>query len=140
MPGAVDLKGRQDLCRYDAVTINFSVCGKAGMKFFGNESAAKDSDLRWQGRVEREQKSRRIETRDQIGMCALSECMDAGVCASGAMHPDHFLRYPEESSLELVLNGIFLRLTLPAGEQGAVVGDNQLQAPALLFGHRSARR
>ena len=56
-------------------------------------------------------------------MRALSERVDTGVGPSGAMDPKAYSRYPVQRALELILDSLAVRLTLPAGKRGPVVGD-----------------
>jgi len=105
------------------------------MKIFGNESTLHDSNLGWEGGIERPQEHRRVEACDDIRVGTLTECMHPGIRSSGAVHPGRASGHLREGGFNLVLNGILLGLTLPAAEEGAVVGNDQFQAPALRVAH-----
>ena len=58
-------------------------------------------------------------------MRALAERVDAGIGPARTMHSDLFSGDLDKCSLDPILDGVAARLTLPAAEARAVVGDNQ---------------
>jgi len=56
---------------------------------------------------------------------ALTERMDTGVSPARTMHSDLFSGDLDKCSLDPILDGVAARLTLPAAEGRAVVGDDQ---------------
>ena len=61
-------------------------------------------------------------------MCALRERVHACVRSPGAVNAHRRAGEALERALEIILNGITVRLTLPAGEWRAIVRDNQFQS------------
>ena len=57
-------------------------------------------------------------------MRALSKCVHAGIGASGTVNSQIIATNSPECALELVLNRVVMRLTLPSGKRRAVVGDD----------------
>ena len=60
-------------------------------------------------------------------MRALRECMDAGVRSSGAVNARRLAKNAFKRALDVILDGVAMRLTLPAGEWSAVVCDDEFQ-------------
>lgn len=58
-------------------------------------------------------------------MGALAERMDAGISPARTMDSDLISGDLDKCSLDPILDGVTVRLTLPAAEARAVVGDNQ---------------
>ena len=58
-------------------------------------------------------------------MGALAKRMDAGISPARTMYSDLFSRDQGKCSLDPILDGVAARLTLPAAEALAVVGDDQ---------------
>jgi hypothetical protein len=52
--------------------------------------------------------------------------MDAGVRSSGAMNARRLAKNAFKRAFYVILDGVAMRLTLPAGEWSAVVCNNQL--------------
>ena len=57
-------------------------------------------------------------------MGALAERMDAGISPARTVHSDLFSGDLNKCSLDPILDGVAARLTLPAAEARAVVGDD----------------
>ena len=53
----------------------------------------------------------------------MSQCVSASIGPAGTVHLHRSLHDPSYSARELTLNGVQMRLNLPAVETGAVVGD-----------------
>ena len=60
-------------------------------------------------------------------MSALSQRVNSGIGSSSTMDANALACYALESTLELILNGVLMRLALPSAEAGSVVGNNQFQ-------------
>lgn len=60
-------------------------------------------------------------------MRALGQRMDTSVGPPGAMHPDGLGTDASKSAFQAVLNRIAVRLALPSGKRGTVVGNDQLE-------------
>jgi hypothetical protein len=58
---------------------------------------------------------------------ALRECVNAGVCSSGAVNAHRFAKDPLKRALHVILDSIAMRLALPTAEWGAVVRDDEFQ-------------
>jgi hypothetical protein len=56
-------------------------------------------------------------------MCALSERMDTGIRAPGAVNPDALAAQFLECAFEFILNRFAMGLTLPTGEGSAVISN-----------------
>jgi hypothetical protein len=58
-------------------------------------------------------------------MSALRECVNAGVCPSGAVNAHLFTKNSLKRALHVILDCIAMRLALPTGERRAIVRDNE---------------
>jgi hypothetical protein len=58
----------------------------------------------------------------------LRECVDAGICSSGAVNADRLAKNALKGTLHMVLDRISVRLALPTGEWSAVVSHDYLQS------------
>lgn len=58
-------------------------------------------------------------------MRTLREGVHAGIGASRPVHPNRRALDAFERALEMILNSIAVRLTLPAGKGRAVIGNDQ---------------
>src|SRR5206468_4968138 len=63
-----------------------------------------------------------------IGVCALSESVDACVCPSGSVNTHGPAGDALKGVLEIVLDRVAMRLTLPAGERRAVISYDKFQS------------
>ena len=57
-------------------------------------------------------------------MGALAKRMDAGISPARTMHSDLFSGDLDKCTLDPILDGVAPRLTLPAAEARAVIGDD----------------
>src|ERR1043166_1824702 len=116
------------------VAIDFSHCGKARMERLGDKAAPQNTNGWRQESVQRRDPTiRLIAALRQIHMGALGQSMDARVGSPGAMDPDGRGTDGLKSLLQLVLDRVSIRLALPAGKRGAVVGNNELEPGRHLF-------
>jgi hypothetical protein len=58
-------------------------------------------------------------------MSALCECVDPGICSSGAVNARRLAKDTLKRALQVILDGIAMRLALPTGEQRAIVCNNE---------------
>ena len=65
-------------------------------------------------------------------MRALPERVHPGICPPRAVHAYLLPEHIGESGLDPILDGVAARLTLPSGEAGTVVGNNEFEPPAAL--------
>ena len=65
-------------------------------------------------------------------MCALRERVNAGVRSPGPVNARGSSGNALERAFEVILNGVAVRLALPAGERRAVVRDDESQASRLV--------
>jgi hypothetical protein len=60
-------------------------------------------------------------------MSALCESVDACIRSPGPMNTDGLAPDTRKRALDMILNRVAMRLTLPAGKSFPIVGDNHLQ-------------
>jgi hypothetical protein len=56
---------------------------------------------------------------------ALRKCVNAGVRSSSTMNAHLFANDPLKRALQVILDGIAMRLALPTGERRAIVCNNE---------------
>jgi len=97
------------------------------MKIVRHIAVAKYAYRRRQQRIERFNPTRCCQFwANEIDVCALRECVNACVRSPGPVNAHRPSGDPFKSAFEMILNGIGVRLTLPAGEWRAVVRDDYL--------------
>ena len=69
----------------------------------------------------------RLHVRVHVGVCDHRPRMNARVRPACADHVDRRAAHPREHGLELALNGLLARLTLPAEIAGAVIAERHLE-------------
>ena len=74
----------------------------------------------------------RLHVRVHVGVCDHRPCMNARVRPACADHVDRRAAHPREHGLELALNGLLARLTLPAEKTGAVVSNGEFIVPLII--------
>lgn len=126
MPGASEFMRRQNRPGPNPVTIKFCLGREARVKIVRHAPALQDANGRRQGGVER---GRPLPPRQtvlrKIDMRTLRERVHAGICASRSMHSNCRTLDAFKRALEVILNPIAVRLTLPAREGRTVIGDDQ---------------
>src|SRR5207249_2055620 len=60
-------------------------------------------------------------------MCTLSLRVHTGVGSAGSVQANPLTADALQCALEMILNGIAVRLTLPTGKRSSVVGDDELK-------------
>jgi hypothetical protein len=88
--------------------------------------APQDANLRRKGCIQGRGQNPRLEPAWwEINVGALAERMDAGIGPARTVHTDLFSGDLDKCRLDPILDGVAARLTLPAAEASAVVGDDQ---------------
>jgi hypothetical protein len=137
MPGAPEFMWRQDRPGPNPVTINFCPGRKARMKIGRHAPALQDANGRRQDGVERGRPLRQRQTvLRKIDMRALRKRVHSGIGASRSMHANRRPLDAFERALEMVLNPVAIRLTLPARKGRAVISNDQFQPLHTLAGCR----
>lgn len=125
MPNPALFQRWQDLVIPNPIPVDFSFGREAGVEGFGHEPASHDSDCRREDAIQRRPPPLRAVTPGrEIHVGALGESVDACIRAAGAVHSHGLGTNLLDGFLEMVLNAIAIRLTLPAGERRAVIRDN----------------
>jgi hypothetical protein len=112
----------------DPVPVHLSLSGEPGVKLPGNTTAGDDSDTRRKIGIESNSPGGRREpfSRD-IYMSGLGEGMDSCIRSAGAMQSSRSIKNLRQGRLNMILDCIPVRLTLPTREGLPVVRDGQVE-------------
>src|SRR6266487_3278143 len=124
LPGTAVFKWRQNRRRPDSVAIDFSLSRNSRVKLVRHISAAHHANCWKQQRIERFGPTRGCQKFANIDVRALLECMNACIRASGSVN----MHWPAcdalKGMLEMILDRVAMRLTLPAGKRRAVISHD----------------
>ena len=125
MQGATVLKWWQNRRSPDSVAVNLSFCGKTRVEIVRHISTAEHANGWRQQCIERFDPTGYCQLwANEIDMCALREGVDACVRPPGPVNAHRRSGDALKRAFEMILNGIAVRLTLPAGKRRAVVSDD----------------
>jgi len=138
MPCSADLKWPSHRTVYDPVAVNLSRGRKSRMEGFRHKSRAQNANCGRQHAVHRFEPLFGVQPRGRnVNVRALAERMHAGIRAARSDHRQARPAHPLKRRFKLVLDGVLVFLTLPAGEICSVVTDNELKPPR--FRHLAGR-
>jgi len=124
MPYAAVFQRRQDFIVPNPIPVYLSFGREAGMEGFRHKPALHDSDRRRKDAIQRRPPPLRPVTPGRnIHVGALGESVDARIRAAGPVHSHRLGTNLLKGFLEVILNAVAIRLTLPAGERRAVIPD-----------------
>ena len=111
------------------VAIGFRARAESRVKRGLSITHVNHADIRRQDRVQSPSKDLGRMRARELGARDLTECVDAGIRSSRAVHGDRCTVEASQRLLEQPLHGYPFRLSLPADQARAVVGDRELQCP-----------
>jgi len=129
VPGPTNLQWMKNRVVPNAVAVDFANGGVLSMKFCRCQLASNHANFGRKMSIHGRYPVREAHfLPGHLDMRHLSEGMNSGIRSSSPVQFNRGRHDLRESPLQVILNSVLIRLTLPTAKWSAVIGDGQLQA------------